>query len=247
MWPLIAAAAAKVAGPLIGGYGNSQDISTGMAGYQNEVNAGTAVLNQGKADATAAYSPYTAAGAQGTSGMLNAIQGRTQAANGDVTDNSSQNAIANYLNPSSAYSIDQSNKAIQAAGIAGGAIWGGMEKALSNNANQMAQTNYNNAYQQMLSDNNTKFGQQNTNAGNTNTYNQQQIGNFGQVAGMGLNATTADQNTQGQYNAAINKNWGDVAANEQSAWNALGKNFKDTSIDTSNAVAGGISSIWGNK
>jgi len=245
MWPLIAAAAAKVAGPLIGGYGNSQDISTGMAGYQNDVNAGTSVLNQGKADANAAYSPYTSAGATGASGMEAAIQGRTQAPNAAVTDNSASNAIANYLNPSAAYSIDQSNKAMASQGIASGAAGGVMAKALSNNANQMAMTNYNDAYGQMLAGNNSTYNQQNTNANNTNAYNQQQIGNFGSLAGMGLNATTANQTAQGQYNTGINENWNNIATNEQSSWNALGKNFNDTSVATGNNISGGISSIWG--
>jgi hypothetical protein len=214
-----------------------------MQDFQNNVNQGTDVLKQGQAGSNAAFSPYTTAGATGASGMEAAIQGRTQAPNAAVTDNSAGNAIANYLNPSSAYSIDQANKEIQAEGIAGGAVGGGMEKALSNNANQMAQTNYNNAYSQMLSGNNLTNTQQNTNAQNTNNFTQQQVGNFGQLAGLGLNATSSNQGLQAGYNSGINSNFGDIAVDQQSGYNALGKNANNTATNAGNS-AGGILSTF---
>jgi hypothetical protein len=222
---------------------NSNDIQQGMQDFQNNVNQGTDVLKQGQAGSNAAFSPYTTAGATGASGMEAAIQGRTQAPNAAVTDNSAGNAIANYLNPSSAYSIDQANKEIQAEGIAGGAVGGGMEKALSNNANQMAQTNYNNAYSQMLAGNNLTNTQQNTNAQNTNNFTQQQVGNFGQLAGLGLNATSSNQGLQAGYNSGINSNFGDIAVDQQSGYNALGKNANNTATNAGNS-AGGILSTF---
>jgi hypothetical protein len=222
---------------------NSNDIQQGMQDFQNNVNQGTDVLKQGQAGSNAAFSPYTTAGATGASGMEAAIQGRTQAPNAAVTDNSAGNAIANYLNPSSAYSIDQANKEIQAEGIAGGAVGGGMEKALSNNANQMAQTNYNNAYSQMLAGNNLTNTQQNTNAQNTNNFTQQQVGNFGQLAGLGLNATSSNQGLQAGYNSGINANFGDIAVDQQSGYNALGKNANNTATNAGNS-AGGILSTF---
>jgi hypothetical protein len=222
---------------------NSNDIQQGMQDFQNNVNQGTDVLKQGQAGSNAAFSPYTTAGATGASGMEAAIQGRTQAPNAAVTDNSAGNAIANYLDPSSAYSIDQANKEIQAEGIAGGAVGGGMEKALSNNANQMAQTNYNNAYSQMLAGNNLTNTQQNTNAQNTNNFTQQQVGNFGQLAGLGLNATSSNQGLQAGYNSGINSNFGDIAVDQQSGYNALGKNANNTATNAGNS-AGGILSTF---
>jgi hypothetical protein len=243
MWPLIAAAAAKVAGPIVGGYGNSQDISTGMAGYQNDVNAGTDVLNQGKADASAAYSPYTANGVTGTNGLAASIQDRQQAT-GPALSNTSPDSVDAYLNPSAAYSTDMANKSIQAQAIASGGAGGGMLKALSNNANQMGMTNYNSAYQQMLDTNNQNFGQQQQQYTNNNDFQQQQIGNYAGLAGQGLSATGANQQLQSGYNDGINKNWNNIATNEQSAWDALGKNFNDTSVATGNNISGGISDIF---
>ena len=240
--PILGAAASGV-GSLVGGIMNSNDISQGMQDFQNNVNQGTSVLQQGQAGSNAAFSPYTTAGATGASGMESAIQGRTQAPNAAVTDNSAGNAIANYLDPSSAYSIDQANKEIQAAGIAGGAVGGGMEKALSNNANQMAQTNYNNAYSQMLAGNNLTNTQQNTNAQNTNNFTQQQVGNFGQLAGLGLNATSSNKGLQAGYNSGINSNFGDIAVDQQSGYNALGKNANNTATNAGNS-AGGILSTF---
>lgn len=241
--PILGAVASGV-GSLVGGIMNSNDIQQGMQDFQNNVNQGTDVLKQGQAAANSAFSPYTTAGAAGVGGMLSAIQSRTQAPNAAVTDNSAGNAIANYLNPSAAYSIDQSNKAMASQGIASGAAGGGMAKALSNNANQMAQTNYNNAYQQMIAGNNLTNTQQNTNAQNTNNFTQQQVGNFGQLAGIGLNATQGNQGLQQGYNQGINSNFGDIAANQQSGYNALGQNAKNTATNAGNSAGGILSSIF---
>lgn len=243
---LAAAAAAKVAGPLIGGWGNSQDISQGMADFNNDAGAGRSVLQQGQQVANQAYSPYTQAGATGISGETNAIQNRQQATGPTVT-NSNPNDVSQYLNPSAAYSTNQSNKAIQSAGIAGGAVGGGMLKALSNNANQLAQTNYNNAYSQMLNSNNQNFNQQQQQYTNNNDYQQQQISNYTGLANQGLQANSANQQLQAGYNNGQNEDWMKQADNSQSAWNSLGNNFNKTSVDTGNALAGGISSIWGGK
>ena len=130
-----------------------------------------------------------------------------------------------------------------AIGFAQSVAQNGMEKALSNNANQMAQTNYNNAYSQMLAGNNLTNTQQNTNAQNTNNFTQQQVGNFGQLAGLGLNATSSNQGLQAGYNSGINSNFGDIAVDQQSGYNALGKNANNTATNAGNS-AGGILSTF---
>jgi hypothetical protein len=238
-----AAAAAKVAGPLIGGYGNSQDISTGMADYNNDANAGRSLLEVGKQAATEAYSPYTQAGATGVSGYTSAITGRTQATNPTLS-NTSASDVSQYLDPSAAYTSDQARKQSQAAGIATGAVGGGLEKAISNNANQAAQTNWNNAYNQMLSTNNQNFQQQQQQYTNNNDYQQSQISNYGNLANVGLSAVNSNQQLQSGYNQAENQDWMHQGENSQSAWNNLGANFNKTAGDTANAIGGGISSVW---
>lgn len=233
---------AGIAGSLIGGYQNSQDIQQGMEDYRNNVNQGTAVLNQGKTDANAAFSPYTANGAAGSNGLLSSIQDRQQAANPALT-NTSPSDVSQYLNPSAAYSTDMANKSIQAQALASGGAGGGMLKALSNNANQMGMTNYNAAYQQMLDTNNQNFGQQQQQYTNNNDFQQQQIGNYAGLAGQGLQATGANQNINAGYNSGINANYGDIAANQQSGYDALGNNANNTANSVGKQTSAGLGGI----
>jgi hypothetical protein len=244
MLPAIAAAAAKVAGPLVGGIMNSNDIQQGMADYRTDVNRGTSVLQGGINSANAAYSPYTGAGASGVAGEQLAIQNRQQAAQPTLSNVDPSQALS-YLDPSAAYSTDQSNKAIQAQALASGGAGGGMMKALANNASDRAMTNYNSAFGQMLGAANTNFGQQQQQYVNQTGYDQSQIQNYAGLAGQGLQAVSGNQGLNANYNAGINGNFGDIAANQQSGWNALGKNAKDTATDLGNNISGGISNIWG--
>lgn len=241
--------ASLLAGPIIGGIGNSQDVSQGSQDYNSAINAGSALLANGQQGATAAFSPYTTTGTTAIGNEANAINNRTQAPNATVTDNSSQNAISNYLNPSSTYSINQADNALQSAGIAGGAVGGGLLKALTNNANQMAQTNYNNAYGQMIQGNTLTNSQQNQNAQNTNNYTQQQVQNQSGLAGQGLQAASTDQTLQNNYLTQENQNQQKIAANDQSAQNSLGSIFNGvadvTGLGAANALPGIVSGLSG--
>jgi hypothetical protein len=245
MIPVLAAAAAsKIAGPLVGGMGQYADVGKGMEAYNNYANQGTSTLNAGKEGANAAFNPYTSAGATANGSQLSAIQNRQQATNPALT-NTSPSGVADYLNPSAAYSQNQAMKQAQAAGVAGGAMGGGMLKALSNNANQMAQTNYNNAYSQMLGTNDQNFNQQQQQYTNNNNFQQQQIGNYGDVANRGLSATSSNQGLNLQYNQGMNNNYMDQAANEQSGWNKKGEIFNKTSSDFGKNLGGGMLSVFG--
>lgn len=240
--PFISAATGAL-GSAIGGAGNTNDVSQGMAAYNNFANQGTSTLQGGLANANAAYNPYTQAGNAGVIGELNAITNRQQATTPTVTQNTPQNAM-NYLNPSAAYSMDQANKASTAAALAGGAAGGGMLKALSNNANQMAQTNYNNAYQQMLGSNAQTFNQQQQNYANNTDYQQQQIQNYGGLANRGLNAVTENQKLANIYNTGINSNLMNQAANAQTGWNKKGEIFNNSANQIGSALGAGISSLF---
>lgn len=243
---ILAAAASKIAGPVVGGIWNSRDISKGMKSYRDNVNQGTDVLNQGIAAADQAFSPYAQTGATATQGALSAIQNRQQAAQPTLS-NTSAGGVSAWLDPSMAYSTDQANKGIQAAALAQGGAGGGMLKALSNNANKMAMTNWNNAANTMLEANNQNFGQQQQQYANKTGFDQSQIENLSGLAGQGLQAVGANQNVNAGYRSGINTNFGDIAANQQSGWNALGKNAKDLWTGLGSNVAGGITNIWGGK
>lgn len=224
--PLVAAAASKIIGPIAGAFGQTQDINKGMESYRQQVGQGTDVLQQGQQGSTAAFSPYTAAGTTGIVGATNDIMGRQQA-QGPQLSNINAQSTQDYIDPSAAYTAQQALKQGQAAGISGGAVGGGMLKALTNNANTAAQTNWNNAYEQMLKANTTNFSQQQQQYANNNDYQQQQITNKVGLGAQGLTSNTANQQLQQQYNADQNSNYNNVAANQMSGWGKKGQVFGD--------------------
>lgn len=243
---LAAAAAAKTLGGAFGGLGNYNDINKGMAAYDTRANQGISTLEQGKAGADTAFNPYTSVGAQGAAGFGSSIANR-QMATQPTASNFSAQGVSDFLNPSAAYTSDQAAKATQASAIAKGGMGGGLAKALSNNANQMAMTNYNNAFNQMLDTGKSNFAQGQQLYTNKTNFDQSQIDNYGNLANLGLNATQANQNLQGQYNMGINKNFIDMADQRASGWNAKGKVLNDTLSGIGNSLAGGISSLFGGK
>jgi len=247
---LIAAAAAKTAGGLIGGIGQYNDTQKGIDAYRNLSNQGINTLEQGKQGANAAYNPYTTAGQYGVGGYTDAT--KNYLANvGTGPDarqyQSSPGQVSQYLDPSAAYTSDQASKATQASAMAKGGMGGGLAKALSNNANKMAMTNYNNAYQQMLGTNQQNYGLANQSFQNLFNTQNQNMANYGNLANMGLQATNANQNLLGQYNSAINTNYQNQGDASQSGWNAKGQIFNSTSKGLGDNLAGGITSIWGAK
>lgn len=220
----------------------NDSLNTANKDYQNLSNKGIDVLKQGGQAANTAYSPYTSAGETGIGGFTSGIVNRQQAQTPTETDNSAQNAISNYLNPSAAYTTDQSNKQMEANAIASGGTGGGLAKALAANTANLAMTNYNNAYNQMLQGNNQTFNQQQQNYQNNNDYQQQQIQNYGNLANMGLSANNANQQLQQGYNTGINT---DYQGQAETAWNtnaAKAKNFNSGINNTFGNIANSQSS-----
>jgi len=240
-----ASLATKLAGSFLGGNAQNKSTQQGMDAYKDYMNQGISTLNQGKSSSNAAFQPYTNAGTQGLQGYQTSIQNRQQAVQPSLSNSNPQTAISSYLDPSAAYTSDQAMKATQASAIAKGGMGGGLAKALSNNANKMAMTNYNNAYQQMLDTGNQNFGQQNTIYGNKTAYDQSQIGNYGNLANMGLQATGTNQGLQYQYNNGINQNYGDLAASQQSGYNQKGKTSGDMWNNIGSSLSSGITSLFG--
>lgn len=225
----------SAAGNYFGMDAANDQLNYGKQQYNQYANQGIDTMKQGQSASTNSYLPYTQAGETGVSGLTAGITGRQNAPMAQVTDNSAGNAIQNYLNPSAAYSTDQANKAMEASAIASGGMGGGLAKALSNNANQMAMTNYNNAYNQMLQGNAQTFGQQNQNYQNQTAYDQSQIQNYQNLAGLGLNANSANQANQLAYNNEINENYNNMA---DTAWN--------TAASKANNFQTGINNMFGN-
>ena len=224
--PLLAAMAAKSAGGIIGGIGATNSVQKGKQQYIEKSNQGIDTLNQGKAASTAAYSPYTQMGATAAGNWQNSVNNRQQAQTAQV-QNTTPTGTQAWLDPSANYSTDQANRAMQASAIAKGGVGGGMARALSNNANKMAMTNWNNAANQQLTANNQNFNQANTNYLNNTNYQQQQIENQANMTNIGLQANTANQGFQAGYNRDINGNYVGQADASQSANNMKAKILGD--------------------
>ena len=234
-------------GNLAGGFASLDANNQAQNAYQQYLQKGIGGLQTGMQGANAAFNPYTTTGAAGASGELAAIQNRQQAQMPTATNSSPGQALASYLNPSAAYTMDQANKATQAQGIAGGALGGGFLKALSNNANKMAMTNYNDAYNQMINTNAQNFGQGQQLYQNNTDYQQQQIGNLGNIANRGLQANTANQGIQQGYNNKIAGQYNDLGSGLANLANQKGAIENSMWSGAGNTAGGMASSIWGKK
>jgi hypothetical protein len=190
----------------IGGIGQSRAYNRGLAQYKNFANQGIDQLKSGMQTATQAYDPYAQSGQAGLTGELAAVQGRQQAQLPQLQQTTAESARA-WMDPSANYMQDQARKAAQASGLATGATGGGMQKAIADNAAKMGLTAWNNAAAQNLAANQANFGQQQQNYANTTDYQQQQIGNYGNIANRGLQSQNALQGLLGNYNTGINQNY----------------------------------------
>lgn len=244
---LIAAAAAKTVGGLFGGIGQYNDTQRGMTSYRNLANQGITALQQGKADANAAFSPYTDAGKTGVSGLTGATQGYTDTAMSGMptAQTTTPQGTQAWLDPSADYSTAQANKAMQASALAKGGAGGGLARSLANNAQKMAMTNWNNAAQQQMQANNQNFQQNQQNWQNKFNVANQNVGNWQNLANVGLTATGQNQGLQAQYNAGINSNYLSQAGANQQGWNKKGEIYNKTATDLVNNIGGGIGAIFG--
>lgn len=234
---LIAAAAAKATGGLVGGIGQYNDTQKGMTAYRNLANQGVQTMQQGKSGANAAFDPYSKAGKTGVQGQTAATQGYLGAVNPEAYK-STAGGVNAWLDPSAAYSTDQANRTMQASALAKGGMGGGLAKALANNAQKMAMTNWNNAAAQQFQANNQNFAQ-NKGAQDAN------VANWAGLTQQGLSATGQNQQLQAGYNSGINQNFMGQGDAMQSGWNSKGKIFNDTAAGLGNNIGGGIMSIFG--
>ena len=193
------------AGGIIGGLGSLFAGSQQSEQLQRAAQAANGYLQQGVGklqgvsdQAATRANPYLAAGQTGINGATQALQ------NGPSGTQPALSGAFNFdawKDPSTNYSISESNAGLQAAGLAGGATGGGMAKALQANGNQLAQQAYGNAYQRYLAQNQQDFGQQQTRYGNAASVWQNQLGGYQNMAGMG---NTAQQNLSGTQLGAAN-------------------------------------------
>lgn len=194
-------------GSIVGGAMGDSALRSAWRRYQENAQKGITNLNAGINNAQAIYDPYYQATGSTITGLSNAINSRQSAPQPEM---SNYNVDA-YMNPSAAYTTQQANNAMQSSSLAHGGLGGGLGKALSNNANKMAMTNYNNAYQQMIDTNAQRFGQGQQRYANATDYAQSQIGNRQNLASLALQGASAGQGIQQGYRNNIANMWSGAA------------------------------------
>ena len=239
---LAAAGGAKILGNLAGGIGQGSQLKRGLNQFKTNTNLGTQALQQGIQGANEAYSPYTSTGATGAAGQLAAVQGRQQAAQPTLTG-ADPSGVQQWLNPMATWAQNQATRAATAAGVATGATGGGMQRAISADAVNRANTNWNDAYNQMLQANAQNFGQQQQQYQNQTAYDQSQIENLGALANRGLLAVGGNQGINQGYIQGINQNYGNLANAALGVKSAQGQLFNNTATNFGNNLGGLFSQI----
>lgn len=243
MLPALAASAgSKLFGSVVGALGQNEALNRGLNAYNKNVGQGTQALQAGQQGANVAFDPYSRTGATANQGQLEAVQNRTQAAQPTLS-NTSAEGIASWLNPMATWQQNQATKAATAAGVATGATGGGMQRAISADANTRAQGSWNDAYNQMLQANNQNFGQQQQQYQNQTGFDQSQIDNLGGIAQRGLSAVGANQGLQQGYAQGINQNFGNMANTAMDVNAVKGQLWNDTATGFGN-TSGNMFSSW---
>lgn len=223
-------------GNLFGSSSAQKAAAQAKAEYGAKAQQGIDLLKTGRSENVSAFSPYVEAGQRATRGTESAIADRTQYAQPELS-NSSPSKVADYLNPSAAYSTRVANDNIRAAALGSGAAGGGMMRALSENANKLAMTNYNNAYDQMLKTGDQTFNQGQQQYTNKTAYDQSQIDNLQRLASMGVGAASNMGSINQNYDNNLDQSYKDWGTSNAGGTMARG-NIQATAAQNSGNIAG---------
>lgn len=217
-------------GALAGGLAANEVLSNALASANRTASKGVNYLQQGNAQQRQDFAPYMAAGTSGLENYQNLLaQGNTAA---QPTASAGFSYDANK-DPSTQYSIDQSNAAINASALASGNVGGGLGRALTANAQNLSQKAYQQAFNNYLAQNQQDFGQQQQIYQNQTGNYQTQLGGYGNLMGQGMNAASTTGNLGLGYGNAVNSNY--LAQAAQTA--NIGQQRAD-------ALAGGLSGAF---
>lgn len=230
-------------GDAVGAHLALGELNDAKGNYDNAMGQGINAQQQGLDQANAAYQPYTGAASQGISSLGSAINGRQMAAQ----PQSSSYNVNDYMNPSAAYSTSQANTATQSSSLAHGGLGGGLAKALSNNANKMGMTNYNNAYQQMIDTNSQKFNQGQQQYVNKTDFDQSQIGNRQNYATLALQGLSQGQQLGHGYRDTISSMYGKKADTAMSIGENKASLANTATQSATNSIGAGGGSFLGGK
>ncbi len=198
----------QMIGNIAGGMINDSMLSSGMDQAGKKYGMGIDYLKQGNAQQRGDFQPYMQAGQQGLGRYQGMLDQGNQAA---MPQQSGAFSFDQWQDPSAQWSMDQSNKAIQASMIAKGAAGGGMGKALQANAANLAGQQYQNAFQRYLAQNQQDFGQQQQQFANQTDNWKTRLGGYGNLAQAGQQAAgTSGQLGLGYGQGVMSgyQNWG---------------------------------------
>lgn len=239
---------ATLAGNLTGGLIQNDAMNKGIRQYKNTVNTANSDIMSQRDESNQAFNPYTNSGANASSQQMNMIN-QAQATQ-PTLQTTTAGGVSDWLDPSMDYTQDQARKQAVAAGAASGAMGGGMMKALSDNANKMAMTNWNNAANQQLNANNQNFGQQQQQYTNTANFQNDRINQLGGVAQTGLSAAGTKQQLGQGYTNMYNNNMNNLADslyNNRVNQGAVQGNMASTAGSGVSSLYGDFAKLFGGK
>jgi len=235
----VAGNAMGMIGNIAGGVVTDSMLSSGMDNAGKRYGMGIDYLKQGNAQQRGDFQPYMQAGQQGLGRYQGMLDQGNQAA---MPQQSGAFSFDQWQDPSARWSMDQSNKAIQASMIARGAAGGGMGKALQANAANLAGQQYQNAFQRYLAQNQQDFGQQQQQFANQTDNWKTRLGGYGNLAQAGQQAA----GTSGQLGLGYGhgvmigyQNWGNqMLQNAGDRAGVMGKTISGAGKDLGSMIGG---------
>lgn len=218
---------------MLSSLGNSEGSDEYNQQIQQGTEQGNGISNQGYQNAQQLFNPYMQAGQQGLQGMQNwqaAQPGQFQGAG----------SVQSFLDPSMAYQQQQVSNQVQGtagpAGLSGSAL-----KQLAAKTQNVAQTGWNNAFQQQQQSNNNLYNQYAQNFAMRNQSAQENYNKFANQSQMGMGATNqlASYNQQNTNNRLTNNQ----AATSSAANNAYVQGASP--YDMMGGLLGGLGQMFG--
>lgn len=220
-------------GSALGGLAAGNILGSGLREANRISGQGVDYLQGLNTQQRADFQPYMQAGQQGLGQYQNLLSQGNQATMPTQSGTFSYDA---WKDPSTQYSIDQSNAAINASALASGSVGGGLGKALTNNAQSMAQKAYQNAFDRYLKQNEQDFGQQQQIYQNQTGNYLTQLGGYQNLMGQGLNAAGTTGGLSSSFGSGVNQNYLAQAANAM-------QNARDRADAFSGGLSGAVSGI----
>jgi hypothetical protein len=176
------------------------------------------------------FSPYTEAGKRGVQGYEDKISSFTKP---EFDYNQKDFSFDTFSDPGAVYRQEQARKALEGqAAKSGMSLSSGLLKGLQTRSQDMASQEYANSYDRFMKDSVLRYGQASDKYGRDLGFLKDDISNWQNLTGVGLNATGAITG-QGQQNAAqqaelIQKgaaNTGNAQMYGAGAWSSLLNNL----------------------